>query len=186
MAVVKDTDVTGKRVILEDASDVGLMTDIYVDTLDWRITKFDIRIEKRYAERLGREKGLLKKPVITAPIHLLKSVGDVVHLKGGIDDLAKTQKSILPSSEMRKEKERAAAKASQPATPPPKPKKGETKPPPSKPPRIAPATTGVMETPAALGEHVRKAMVFCGSRGKRSSRGSTKPMGLRAIQLSCL
>jgi sporulation protein YlmC with PRC-barrel domain len=105
MAIIKDSDVAGKRVIMEDASDVGTLTDIYVDTLDWRITKFDIRIEKRYAERLGREKGLLKRPVITAPIHLLKSVGDVVHLKGGIDDLAKTQKAILPPSEIRRAKE---------------------------------------------------------------------------------
>ncbi len=135
MAVMKDTDVTGKRVILEDASDVGVMTDIYVDTLDWRITRFDIRVEKRYAERLGREKGLIKRPVISAPIHLLKSVGDVVHLKGGIDDLAKTQKSILPPSELRREKERAAAAAGSPKTPAPKPPKGETAPPAPKPPK---------------------------------------------------
>ncbi len=143
MAIIKDTDVSGKRVIMEDASDVGTLTDVYVDTLDWRITKFDIRIEKRYAERLGREKGLLKKPVITAPIHLLKSVGDVVHLKGGIDDLAKTQKAILPPSEIRRAKEageplpdkavkagKADAKApsgDKPAPPPAKPPKKEEK-----------------------------------------------------------
>lgn len=135
MAIVKDTDVTGKRVILEDASDVGVMTDIYVDTLDWRITSFDIRIEKRYAERLGREKGLLKKPVITAPIHLLKSVGDVVHLKGGIDDLAKTQKSILPSSEMRKEKERSPPAGAKVPEPGKAPAKEKPSPPPPKPPK---------------------------------------------------
>jgi len=117
MAIMKDSDVSGKRVILEDASDVGVLIDIYVDTLDWRITKFDIRIEKRYAERLGREKGFLKKPVISAPIHLLKSVGDVVHLKGSIDDLAKTQKAILPSSEVRKEMEMKAAASGKPGKP---------------------------------------------------------------------
>jgi sporulation protein YlmC with PRC-barrel domain len=150
MAIVKDTDVTGKRVILEDASDVGVMTDIYVDTLDWRITSFDIRIEKRYAERLGREKGLLKKPVITAPIHLLKSVGDVVHLKGGIDDLAKTQKSILPSSEVRREKERAAAAGAKAPEPAEGPAKGEAKDRPSPPPPVSPKEDEKKEKPRAL------------------------------------
>jgi sporulation protein YlmC with PRC-barrel domain len=138
MAIMKDSDVSGKRVILEDASDVGILVDVYVDTLDWRITKFDIRIEKRYAERLGREKGLLKRPVITAPIHMLKSVGDVVHLKGGVDDLAKTQKAILPSSEVRKEMERKAAAADKKAKgdgTPDVPAKDRPAPPPAAPPK---------------------------------------------------
>ena len=129
MAIMKDSDLTGKRVILEDACEVGTVTDVYVDTLDWRITRFGIKIEKRYAERLGKEKGILKKPVITAPIHLLKSVGDVVHLKGGIDDLAKTQKAILPSAERRREQEKEAA-AAKAASSPAKPRNGKAPPPP--------------------------------------------------------
>ncbi|NIU50332.1 MAG: hypothetical protein GWN74_14900 [Thermoplasmata archaeon] len=132
---MKDTDVTGKRVILEDASDVGILTDIYVDTLDWRITGLDIRIEKRYAERLGKEKGLLKKPVITAPIHLLKSVGDVVHFTGGLDDLAKTQKAILPPSELRKEMQREATEAAKRADKAPAAEKKKATAPPPKPPK---------------------------------------------------
>jgi sporulation protein YlmC with PRC-barrel domain len=137
MPVIKETALIGKRVILEDAADVGTLIDIYVDTLDWRMTRLDIRIEKRYAERLGKEKGLLKKPVISAPIHLLNTVGDVVHLKGDLDDLAKTQKAILPSSEVRREAEREAADAAArvseeqapPAAqkPPPPPAKGAKK-----------------------------------------------------------
>jgi hypothetical protein len=90
------------------------------------MTKLDVRIEKRYAERLGKEKGLLKKPVISAPIHLLNSVGDVVHLKGDMDELAKTQKAILPPSEVRKQAEKeasaAAARASKGQAPKAKPK----------------------------------------------------------------
>jgi sporulation protein YlmC with PRC-barrel domain len=125
MPVIKETALIGKRVILEDASDVGTLIDIYVDTLDWRMTRLDIRIEKRYAERLGKEKGLLKRPVISAPIHLLNTVGDVVHLKGDLDDLAKTQKAILPPAEARREAEReaaaASARASKEQAPPKKP-----------------------------------------------------------------
>jgi len=112
MAILKDTDVSDKRVILEDGADVGMLTDIYVDTLDWRITRFDVKLEKRYAERVGVEVPLLKKPVISVPIHLLKSVGDVVHLKGSVDDLAKTQKTILPAAERRKEMDKATASKS--------------------------------------------------------------------------
>ncbi|UCC94073.1 MAG: PRC-barrel domain-containing protein [Thermoplasmata archaeon] len=138
MPIKKDTDLYGKRVILEDASDVGTLADIYVDTSDWRMTHLDIRLEKRYTERLGMEKALLKKPVITVPIHLLMQVEDVVHLKGDIDDLAKTQKTILPAAEKRMEEERAAEAAARAAKAPAKPKKGKDKkkkaPAPAKPP----------------------------------------------------
>ena len=53
-------------------------------------------MEQRYAERMGLETALLKKTVIPVKIHFLKSVGDVVHLKGTIDDLSKSQKTVLP------------------------------------------------------------------------------------------
>lgn len=132
--IIKDTQITGKRVILEDASDIGEVIDVFVDTLDWRITRLDVKVEKRYVERLGLEKGLLKKTICPVKIHFLKSVGDVVHLKGDLDDLARSQKRILPAAE-RKAAEAAAKKASpkakagketatptavkKPATPPP-------------------------------------------------------------------
>ncbi len=115
--ILKDIEITGKRVILEDASDIGVVTDVFVDTLDWRITKLEVKIEKRYADRLGLEKGLLKKAICPVKIHFLKSVGDVVHLKGDLDDLAKSQKRILPAAE------RKAAAAAVATSPPPKAKK---------------------------------------------------------------
>ncbi len=127
--IIKDTGITGKRVILEDASDIGMVTDVFVDTLDWRITRLDVRVEKRYAERLGLEKGLLKKAICPVKIHFLKSVGDVVHLKGDLDDLAKSQKRILPAAERK-----AAAKAAKASSPPPpKAKKASKAPPPPTP-----------------------------------------------------
>ena len=128
--IIKDTEITGKRVILEDASDIGTVMDVFVDTLDWRITKLDVKVEKRYAVRLGLEKGILKKTICPVKIHFLKSVGDVVHLKGDLDDLAKSQKRILPAAERK-----AAAKAAKAAKtpPPPKGKKASKAPPPPPP-----------------------------------------------------
>lgn len=126
--IIKDTEITGKRVILEDASDIGVVTDVFVDTLDWRITRLDVRIEKRYADRLGLEKGLLKKVICPVKIHFLKSVGDVVHLKGDMDDLAKSQKRILPAAERK-----AAVEAVKVTSPPSKTKKASVAPPPSPP-----------------------------------------------------
>jgi sporulation protein YlmC with PRC-barrel domain len=149
MAIIKDMDVTGKRVILEDACDVGTLIEVHVDTLDWRITKFDIKLEKRYAARVGVDAGLLKKPIITVPIHLLKSVGDVVHLKGTIDDLAKTQKTILPAAERRKEQEREAAAATK-SKKAPKAKKGKKAPPPPPPPPPPPKMAERKDKPRSL------------------------------------
>lgn len=128
--IIKDTDITGKRVILEDASNIGMVIDVFVDTLDWRITRLDVRVEKRYIERLGLEKALLKKTVCPVKIHFLKSVGDVVHLKGDLDDLAKSQKRILPAAERKAAAAAAAAKA---PAPPKASKKAPKAPPPSPP-----------------------------------------------------
>ena len=125
MTIIKDTDIQGKRCILEDASDVGSITDIYVDTVDWRVTKFDVKLEKRYAERMGIEHGIIKKTRIPVRIHFLKSVGDVVHLKGNVDDLARSQKTVV-----------AEAPPPRPAAPPPKPAAKPAAP--AKPPAKAP------------------------------------------------
>jgi sporulation protein YlmC with PRC-barrel domain len=152
MPIKKDTDIYGKRVILEDASDVGTLVDIYVDTSDWRMTHLDIRVEKKYTERLGMEKALLKKPVISVPIHLLAMVEDVIHLKGDIDDLAKTQKTILPAAERRMEEQRAAEAAAK-SKPPAKPKKkkaGPAKAPPPPPPPAPPKKPEKKEKPRSL------------------------------------
>jgi sporulation protein YlmC with PRC-barrel domain len=132
MAIIRDEEIEGKRVILEDASDVGSIVDIYVDTTDWRITQLDVKLEKRYAERMGLETALLKKTVIPVKIHFLKSVGDVVHLKGTIEDLSKSQKTILPPTDSGKGKEKSKTPAPPPAKdatkPPPKPPAGRTPP----------------------------------------------------------
>jgi sporulation protein YlmC with PRC-barrel domain len=128
LAIIKDIDMEGKRVIMEDASDIGSITDIYVDTSDWRVTKFDVRLEKRYAERLGLEKSLLKRTVCPVRIHFLKSVGDVVHLKGGIEDLKKSQKKVIPPEPGTKKVPEAKK-----STPPPKaPAKPATQRPPAR------------------------------------------------------
>ena len=107
--IIRDTEISDKRVIMEDASDIGLVMDIFVDTLDWRITRLDVKVENRYAERLGLEKGLLKKAICPVKIHFLKSVGDVVHLKGTVEDLAMSQKRILPAAEKKAATDRKAA-----------------------------------------------------------------------------
>jgi sporulation protein YlmC with PRC-barrel domain len=127
MVIVKDSHIHGKRVILEDASDIGVITDVYVDTSDWRITKFDVKLEKRYAERMGLDPPLIKKMIIPIRIHFLKSVGDVVHLKGDVDDIAKSQKRIVAG-----EPPSPPSPPKKPATPPKKapPKKPAPSPPP--------------------------------------------------------
>ena len=111
--IIRDTEITEKRVIMEDASDIGLVLDIFVDTLDWRITRLDVKVENRYAARLGLEKGLLKKAICPVKIHFLKSVGDVVHLKGTVEDLARAQKRILPAAERKATEEAKAPKATE-------------------------------------------------------------------------
>jgi sporulation protein YlmC with PRC-barrel domain len=127
MTILKDSEMTGKRVILEDASNIGTVNDIFVDTRDWRITKFDVKLDSRYIERLGVEKKFMKKAFIPVRIHLLKSVGDVVHVKGSIEDLKKSLKKVVPGSTQpasTKKAQAAPSKPAQPATrpaaPPPK------------------------------------------------------------------
>jgi sporulation protein YlmC with PRC-barrel domain len=96
MPIIPDTELLGKRVITDDAADVGELGDIYVDIYDWHVTKFDLRIEKKYAERLGLETGLMKRPTVQIKTYMVRAVGDVVHLKGGLDELRQGTKAVQP------------------------------------------------------------------------------------------
>ena len=121
MTIIKDSEMSGKRVILEDASNIGTVHDIFVDTRDWRITRFDVKLDARYVDRLGVEKKFMKKAFIPVRIHFLKSVGDVVHVKGRIEDLKKSLKKVVPGSvppATTKAKPPAQAELAKPATRP--------------------------------------------------------------------
>ncbi len=96
MTIIKDTELTGKRVITDDAADVGTVGDIYVDVYDWHITRFDLRVEKGYVERLGAEGRMLRRSVIPVRTHMVRAVGDVVHLKDSLEDLKRSTKLVQP------------------------------------------------------------------------------------------
>ncbi len=96
MPIIPDTELIGKRVITDDAADVGELGDIYVDIYDWHVTRFDLRIEKKYAERLGLESGIMKRPSVQIKTYMVRAVGDVVHLKGGLDELRQGSKVVQP------------------------------------------------------------------------------------------
>jgi len=98
MTIIKDTELTGKRVITDDAADVGSVGDIYVDVYDWHITRFDLRVEKSYVERLGAEGRMLRKSIVPIRTHMVRAVGDVVHLKDGLDELKRSTKLVQPPS----------------------------------------------------------------------------------------
>ena len=96
MPIIADTELLGKRVITDDAADVGELGDIYVDIYDWHVTRFDLRIEKKYAERLGLAAGLMKRPTVQIKTYMVRAVGDVVHLKGGLDELRQGTRAVQP------------------------------------------------------------------------------------------
>jgi sporulation protein YlmC with PRC-barrel domain len=96
MPIIKDTELTGKRVITDDAADVGTVGDIYVDVYDWHITRFDLRVEKSYVERLGAEGRMLRKSIVPIRTHMVRAVGDVVHLKDGLEELKRSTKLVQP------------------------------------------------------------------------------------------
>lgn len=113
MPIIPDTQLIGKRVITDDAADVGELGDIYVDIYDWHVTRFDLRIEKKYAERLGLESGIMKRPSVQIKTYMVRAVGDVVHLKGGLDELKQGTKAVQPP------KPEAPAKAAPTSAPAP-------------------------------------------------------------------
>jgi len=96
IGIIKDSELVGKHVILEDASDVGTVGDIYVDVFDWHITKFDLVVDKRYIERLGLDKSIIRKSRLSIKTHLVTAVGDVVHLNGSIEELRRSTRAVQP------------------------------------------------------------------------------------------
>jgi len=96
MTIIKDSDLVGKHVILEDAADVGTVGDIYVDVYDWHITKFDLVVDKKYVERLGVDKKLIRRTTLPIKTHMVRAVGDVVHLSGNVEELRKSTRAVQP------------------------------------------------------------------------------------------
>jgi sporulation protein YlmC with PRC-barrel domain len=96
IGIIKDSDLLGKHVILEDACDVGTVGDIYVDVFDWHITKFDLVVDKRYIERLGVDKSMIRKSRLPIKTHLVRAVGDVVHLNGSLEELRRSTRAVQP------------------------------------------------------------------------------------------
>ena len=94
--IIKDSDLVGKHVITEDASDIGTVGDIYVDVYDWHITKFDLVVDKRYIERLEVDKKLVRRSTLPIKTHLVRAVGDVVHLNGNLEELRRATRAVQP------------------------------------------------------------------------------------------
>ena len=96
MGIIKDSELAGKHVILEDASDVGTVGDIYVDVYDWHITRFDLVVDKKYFERLEVDKKMIRRTTLPIKTHLVRAVGDVVHLNGNVEELRRATRAVQP------------------------------------------------------------------------------------------
>ena len=110
MGIIKDSELAGKHVILEDASDVGTVGDIYVDVYDWHITKFDLVVDKRYIERLEVDKKMIRRTTLPIKTHLVRAVGDVVHLNGNVEELRRSTRAVKPHEAAKEEPASPAAK----------------------------------------------------------------------------
>jgi sporulation protein YlmC with PRC-barrel domain len=110
MGIIKDSELAGKHVILEDASDVGTVGDIYVDVYDWHITKFDLVVDKRYIERLEVDKKMIRRTTLPIKTHLVRAVGDVVHLNGSVEELRRSTRAVQPHETAKEAHAASAAK----------------------------------------------------------------------------
>ena len=117
MGIIKDSDLVGKHVILEDASDIGTVGDIYVDVYDWHITKFDLVVDKRYIERLEADKKMIRRTTLPIKTHLVRAVGDVVHLNGNIEELRRATRAVQPHEAAKEAHAAPAAKRDRPEEP---------------------------------------------------------------------
>jgi sporulation protein YlmC with PRC-barrel domain len=85
--VVNPTKLKGKTVMGAKGHAVGEVEALEVEPANWQVTGLQVSLTKDAATELGFNKTFLSKVVIAIPTKIVSSVGNMINLNEGIQDL---------------------------------------------------------------------------------------------------
>jgi sporulation protein YlmC with PRC-barrel domain len=89
---LSDESLQGRTVIASDGLTIGELTVLFIDSDDWRVESFQVKLRKDIADRLGADRSMFHAGAVEIPISVVQSVGDSVVLSVAVDEL----RQVLP------------------------------------------------------------------------------------------
>ncbi len=84
---LSDKTLHDRTVISADGKAIGSITEIYIDTSDWRVESIRIELRKDIADRIGASRTIFHRGTLELPATFIQSVSDAIVLSLGVDQL---------------------------------------------------------------------------------------------------
>lgn len=90
---LSDKTLHGRTVISADGAVVGIVTELFISTSEWRIESITAELRKDIADRIGADRSIFHPGVIELPVSLIQSVGDAVVLTIEVEQLREAHRT---------------------------------------------------------------------------------------------
>jgi sporulation protein YlmC with PRC-barrel domain len=84
---LSDDNLRGRTVIASDGIAIGEIAVLFIDSDDWHVESFQVRLHKDVADRLGADRSMFRSGALEVPSSMIQSVGDAVVLSVAVDEL---------------------------------------------------------------------------------------------------
>lgn len=76
-----------RTVISADGKAIGLVTEVFISTSDWRVESVSIELQKDIADQIGAHRTVFHRGTVEVPVSFIQSVSDTIVLSVGVDQL---------------------------------------------------------------------------------------------------
>jgi sporulation protein YlmC with PRC-barrel domain len=90
---LSDETLHGRTVISADGRAIGSITELFINTSDWRIESVRIELHKDIADRIGANRTFFRRGTIELPASFIQSVSDTVVLSVNVDQLREAHRA---------------------------------------------------------------------------------------------
>jgi sporulation protein YlmC with PRC-barrel domain len=84
---ISDKTLHGRPVISADGKVIGSISELSIDTSDWRVESVHIELDKNISDRVGGDRTLFHRGKIELPVSFVQSVSDTVVLTIAVEQL---------------------------------------------------------------------------------------------------
>jgi len=90
---LSDKTLHGRTVVSADGKVIGSISELYINTSDWRVESIGIELNKDIADRIGANRTIFHPGTIELPVSLVQSVSDALVLTVDVEQLREVHRS---------------------------------------------------------------------------------------------
>lgn len=80
MRVSYEAEMKGRTVIDSAGAVVGLVDDVFIDGVSWRLDALRVKLRREAADQVGVRTGLFREATVVVPLGLVHAAGDAIIL----------------------------------------------------------------------------------------------------------